>query len=222
VHGANVPWYNWGCGANGGVSSASTQITFGAGFARLNDGGGKNARWWVFPGDPWQITRDSAGAPTGVNLAVYADFDAALRLAKTYDLYYDFVLFSGPSSIPTAWMIDDAQRAKLAAALGPLFARYKGHPRVLSWEIFNGPEWDIWNNKIAQAPVQATVKAMATIPLTEVSAETPSWPVGLGHEAVITGTAPTWRWLPRRRSGKPSGISGVACRSLAPVGRALH
>jgi hypothetical protein len=34
-------------------------------------------RWWVFEGDPWQITRNAGGAPVGVTPAVYADFDAA-------------------------------------------------------------------------------------------------------------------------------------------------
>jgi hypothetical protein len=163
LHGANVPWYNWGCdfgcNANGGVSSNTA--TLGAGFAKLKGAGIKNARWWVFPGDPWQITRDGAGAPTGLNPAIYADFDAALQLAETYDLTYDFVLFAGPTSVPTAWMTDAGQRAKLAAALSPLFARYKDHPRILSWEVVNEPEWDIWNNRIGQAAVQETVKAVA-------------------------------------------------------------
>ena len=163
LHGANVPWYNWGCdfgcNANGGVSSNTA--TLGAGFAKLKGAGIKNARWWVFPGDPWQITRDGAGAPTGLNPAIYADFDAALQLAETYDLTYDFVLFSGPTALPSAWLTDAGQRAKLAGALSPLFARYKDHPRILSWEVVNEPEWDIWNNQIGQAAVQETVKAIA-------------------------------------------------------------
>ena len=46
-------------------------------------------------------------------------------------------------------------------ALTPLFARYKDHPRVMTWEVFNEPEWGIWNNTIAKEPAQATVKAIA-------------------------------------------------------------
>jgi hypothetical protein len=165
LHGANVPWYNWacdfGCGANGGVSSSAVQSALSTGFGQAKTAGMHVIRWWVFPGDPWQITRDSSGAPTGINPAVYADFDAALQLAQTYDLYYNFVLFSSPTALPQAWLTDATQRQKLATALGQLFARYKGNPRVLSWEVFNEPEWDIWNNKIAQSAVQATVKAIA-------------------------------------------------------------
>jgi hypothetical protein len=165
LQGANVPWYNWacdfGCGANGGVSSATVQSVLATGFSQLQASGMHTVRWWVFPADPWQITRDSTGAPSAINSAVYADFDAALRLADQYDLYYVFVLFSNPASLPASWLTDATQREKLASALAPLFARYRGHPRVLSWEVFNEPEWDVWNGQIAQAPVQATVKVIA-------------------------------------------------------------
>ncbi|MER3420187.1 MAG: hypothetical protein C4290_06540, partial [Chloroflexota bacterium] len=165
LHGANVPWYNWacdfGCNGNGGVSSSAVQSALSTGFGQAKAAGMHVIRWWVFPGDPWQITRDSSGAPSGINPAVYADFDVALQLAQTYDLYFNFVLFSGPTALPQAWLTDATQRQKLATALGQLFARYKGNPRVLSWEVFNEPEWDIWNNKISQSAVQATVKAVA-------------------------------------------------------------
>lgn len=165
LHGANVPWLNWGCdfgcNAGGGASSTESQTVLTDGFRRATDAGMNSIRWWVFPGDPWQITRDATGAPTGLNPAIYADFDAALRLAEAHDLYYVFVLFSGPTGVPSQWLTDASQRTKLAGALAPLFARYRGNPRVLAWEVFNEPEFDIWTGKIAQAPVQATVKAIA-------------------------------------------------------------
>ena len=118
-------------------------------------------RWWVFEGDAWQIQKDASGAPNGVNAAVYADFDAALRIAQEHDLYYDFVLFSSPTAIPRPWVTSGAQRSKLAAALAPLLAHYATNPRILSWEVFNEPEWDIWNNHIDAPSVQATVRAVA-------------------------------------------------------------
>ncbi|MDQ3701570.1 MAG: cellulase family glycosylhydrolase [Chloroflexota bacterium] len=165
LHGANIPWLNWGCdfgcNANGGASSTGSQGVLTEGFRRATDAGMNTMRWWVFPGDPWQITRDSAGAPNGLHPAVYADFDAALRLAEAHDLYYVFVVFSAPTSVPTQWVTDAGQRTQLAGALAPLFARYRGHPRVLAWEVFNEPEYDIWGGKIAQEPVQATVRAIA-------------------------------------------------------------
>ena len=74
--------------------------------------------------------KDGAGRPTGINGAVYADFDAALQLADKYDLYYDFVLFSAPTAIPHAWLTDTPSRAQLGQVLGGLFAHYKDNPRV--------------------------------------------------------------------------------------------
>jgi hypothetical protein len=118
-------------------------------------------RWWMFEGDAWQIARDASGAPTEVNPAVYADIDAALQLAAANGVVYDFVLFSGPTAIPSAWMTDPAQRAKLASALAPLFAHYRDNPYVWSWEVVNEPEWDIWKHEIQQEAVQATVKDVA-------------------------------------------------------------
>ncbi len=165
LHGANVPWFNWscdfGCGTNRGVSDPAASTELAATFARAKAAGLQTIRWWMFEGDPWQITRDSTGAATGINPVVYRDVDAALQLAETYDLYFDFVLFSSPTSVPSAWLTDSTQRTRLANALGPLFAHYRTNTRVLSWEVFNEPEWDIWANKIDQAAVQATVRAIA-------------------------------------------------------------
>jgi len=165
LHGANVPWYNWGCdfgcGQNGGASSAAVQSALRNGFGQLQTSGIHVARWWVFPGDPWQITRDGAGEPTGINPAVYADFDAALALAEEYDLYYVFTLFSSPTRLPASWMADAGQRGKLAEALGALFARYGDNPRVLTWQVFNEPEWHIWSGEVELGPAQATVRDIA-------------------------------------------------------------
>ncbi len=167
IHGANVPWYNWGCdfgcnstnGKSGGVSNNLSNLTVA--FQQAKNSGVHVLRWWVFPGDPWQITRDSAG-PTGIDPAVYPDFDAALNLANQYDMYFNFMLFSAPTAMPSAWETDTTQRGKLVQALSTLFAHYAGNPRILSWEIYNEPENDIWNNRIAQQPVVDTGTAIAT------------------------------------------------------------
>lgn len=165
LQGVNLPWYNWqldfGGGTSGGVSSSSVQSALASRFSQLKSIGVHVVRWWVFPGNPWQI-QTTNGTPSGMNPAIYPDFDAALSLAATYDLYYVFVLFSGPMAIPTDWMTDSGKRASLASVLGTLFAKYKDHPRVLTWEVFNEPEWDIWNGAIALQPVKDTVSAIAS------------------------------------------------------------
>jgi hypothetical protein len=164
LNGVNMPWYSWGCdfgcGANGGV--VSSQAAIEQKFAQLKAKGVHNVRWWVFPGNPWQITRDSNGTPTGISQGVYADMDAALALAEKYDLYFNFVLFSAPGDVPSGWLTDGTKRAGLASSLGTMFARYGSNPRIISWEVFNEPEWDIWNGRVSQSAAQATVRDIAS------------------------------------------------------------
>ncbi len=164
--GVNLPWFNWGCdfgcGTRSGVASPAVQSALKDGFSRLKAAGLHAVRWWTFEGDPSQITRDASGAPSGLKPEVYTDFDAALALADQYDLAYDFVLFSAPSKLPPAWLSDATQRQRLADVLAPLFERYKNNPRILAWEFFNEPEYDIGGGAVSMADMQATVKLLAS------------------------------------------------------------
>lgn len=218
--GVNVPWFNWGYdfggGQKNGASSPAVRAALAEGFGRLKAAGVHTVRWWTFEGDPSQITRDASGAPTGLNPAVYADFDAALALADQYDLAYDFVLFHAPTAVPRAWIVDPDQRQRLANALAPLFERYKDHPRILAWEIINEPEYDIWGNKIPLEAVQATVKLLATT----VHAHTRT-AVTVG-EATLEGV-PLWSGLgldfhsPHWYDQMDSGLMCARCSDMATI-----
>jgi hypothetical protein len=165
LHGVNMPWYNWqcdfGCGTNSGVTNSSVKSAIAAKFGQLQAAGVHTVRWWVFPGDPWQITRDGNGAPTGLNSQIWPDFDAALQLADQYDLYFSFTLFATPMDLSANWINDPTQRQELADVLGELFAHYANNPRIISWEIFNEPEYAMWNNQVSTPNMQALVAAIA-------------------------------------------------------------
>ncbi len=118
-------------------------------------------RWWMFPGEPSQFVLSETGAPTGLNPAVYLDIDAALQMAEQRDVHIVFVLFSAPSHLPQAWTADEDQRRAFALTIGGLAARYADNSRLLAWEVFNEPEWDIWGGKASESDVVATVDAVA-------------------------------------------------------------
>jgi hypothetical protein len=165
LHGANLPWYNWacdfGCGAQGGVSDPAVRAALEPVLRAASAAGMRVVRWWMFEGGAKPIQRDADGAPAGLDPTVYADIDAALALADEHDLYFIFTLFAAPSDLPLGWLTDPAQRVRLAEALAPLFGRYRGQPRLLAWDLFNEPEWDIWNHKVSAEAVQATVRELA-------------------------------------------------------------
>lgn len=163
LNGVNMAWVNWGRDfgggeSNGGVSSAESRATLNDRLATAKANGANVIRWWVFEGEnPWQIKHDDSG-PTGLDESIYPDFDAAMELAEAHDLTYVFVLFSAPSHLPSSWLDDGAQRKKLANALAPLFARYADNPRVMSWEVFNEPDFDVWKEKTREDSMRETVR----------------------------------------------------------------
>lgn len=164
LHGANMPWLNFGAdfgGGSGGVSNPANTAALDAKLRAAQAAGMHVVRWWLFEGGASMIQTDGSGAPASVNPAVYPDIDAALQLAAKYDISYDLVLFASPTDINTTWETDSAKRAALGSALAPLFAHYAGNTHVLAWEIVNEPDWDINAGKIDLASVQATVDTIA-------------------------------------------------------------
>ena len=121
--------------------------------------------WWMFQTSgvndvPYQILTDSQGRPTGIHANVYQDIDAALVLAEQYDLYYSLAVFDRPSHIPNAWMTQ--YRADTMNALRPMFSQYGNHPRILSWQVFVEPDWDIWEGSADLQITQEFVRDFAT------------------------------------------------------------
>jgi hypothetical protein len=157
TNGVNMPWIGWNndFGGGGVVNNRTTISNRLAGFKNT---GSTVVRWWMFEGGAWQINRDGSNRPTSLNNAIYADIDVALELAEQHDLYYNFTLFSGMSNghMPSSWRTNTTHRQALADVLAPLFARYKDNPRVMSWEIWNEPEWDFRNGIDGTTAEQST------------------------------------------------------------------
>lgn len=174
IQGVNIPWYQWGCdfgcGNDGGVSSKETRDAMVPGFELLRDAGLHHARWWLFPGEPWQIEQGANGTAQGINEAVFADIDAAVELAREYDFYLTFVIFSAPSELSVSWLGEPAARAAAVTVLGDLFERYANEPRIFSWEVFNEPEWEIWRG---DAPQRATIEFVGAV-VAEANERTPA------------------------------------------------
>ncbi|MDQ1425567.1 MAG: hypothetical protein QOD72_3065, partial [Acidimicrobiaceae bacterium] len=198
VNGLNMPWRQWsyapghgdfGGGTTDGVIANRADIA--SRFAQVHNTGSTVVRWWMFEGGAWQINRDSSGTPTSLNPAIYADIDAALQLANQYNLYYDFTLFSGVAAgdFPTTWRTNPSQRQALANVLGPLFARYKDNPRIMTWELFNEPEWQIWNN--VDGANAADCVALANVLVSSIRTNAPKTMTTIG-EAKLDGN-PMWK-----------------------------
>lgn len=188
--GVDMPWYAWGSDFGGGAIQAN-KADISSKFAQLQTAGIHVVRWWTFEGGANQINRSSDGTPTSLNPQVYTDFDAALQLGNQYNLYFDFTLFSGVASadFPTTWRTNATQRTALANVLAPLFARYKDNPRLMSWELFNEPEWQIWNN--IDGANAADCVALANALVSSIRTNAPKTMTTIG-EARIDGI-PMWK-----------------------------
>ena len=192
VHGANVAWYNWhcdfsftGCGGQNNdvlrLSDATNTSILDGKFAQLASANSHTVRWWVTMGDAnggaYQIETDPAtGAPTTINTQVYKDFDTAIQLANKHDLYYVFVLFGSLKYLPKNWINDPLQQDKLVDALTPLFTKYANNSRILSWELFNEPEFEMDTD-----PVFAeNVKTLTTKLISRIRATSPATLISMG------------------------------------------
>jgi hypothetical protein len=165
MFGANLPWINFGCdfgcGANGGISSPAAAAQADEAFAAAAAAGMNVIRWWLFPGQPLQIEADGDGLPTSIAPAVYADLDAAVEIARKHDVSLILTLFSDPTALPDAWVATEAGRTRLATVLGELFARYRNEPLIMTWDIVNEPEFAISDGEAVATDVQAFIAAIA-------------------------------------------------------------
>lgn len=203
VTGVNLPWLvrgdqpghgDFGGGTVDGVRANAAQLT--EAFARVRATGTSVVRWFLFPGQIWQVTRDADRRPTGLDPAVLADLDAAIQIAEQQDVYLVLTLFEGARYLPASWRSDPAHREALVAALGPMFERTGRSTHVLAWEVFSEPEWDIWNS--GGLVTESDVLVLGDLLARSVRSKAPGVLVTVGN-ALVAGFNPSQRsiapWL---------------------------
>jgi hypothetical protein len=171
--GANLPWINCGndFGENAygsyGIGSPNppepgapvSSDELRTAFQTMQASGVYVARWFLFFDGRAGITYDADKRPTGLDGAIFRDLDAAIRIAKTYDIKIMFILISFD------WMFVEApdhvsggrsyilQSAALQDDLVnnifvPLFQRYATNDSVIAYEVANEPEWAITDGNL--------------------------------------------------------------------------
>ena len=161
LSGVNYAWKSgqeFGTGGWGydGVATATTNAEIDVDLNNIAARGVRVIKWRIFNDGRYDPNRDDQGFVTGLDREIYADLDAALRLAEKHDLYVVFVLFgsgfwtsdclAGPTRFGggAITLEDPARRASLIRnAIVPVVSYLSRSPRVLGFEIIAEPEWGI-------------------------------------------------------------------------------
>lgn len=140
--GANVPFIEYGCdfGCGKGRGLRGTRARADVMLRTMSRRGVRVVRWYLFPGDAWQVRRGADGTPTSVASGALHDFDVAVDLAEKHDVYLLPVVLPEPTKVPATWFTDVEQAQALATALRPLYARHRSNRHVLGWELVSGAE----------------------------------------------------------------------------------
>lgn len=158
VKGVNLPWYQYGDFGNhyqwGNMYNSGEMET------RLSAIAAKSfntVRIWVYADgrtSPEWSAATPGGSPTGHDSQFFANMDDFLARCSSKNLYVILTLWdhaalnSNPGAGQYAGhhesvITDSTKRAAwMNNVLGPLVDRYKNHARVLSWEVYNEPEWN--------------------------------------------------------------------------------
>jgi len=161
LYGVNYAWKNWvadfgGVSVWGQKGVSQNQSAIMPDLMDMQANGVDVIRWWMLQkleGDA--ITFDSSDTPTGTGGTLVADIQAALLLATTVGVHYNFTIFSFDDFAPSgsdkgatihgmADIITDAtKRAALMNVVKTIARTVEASPqkdRVVSWDVINEPE----------------------------------------------------------------------------------
>lgn len=158
--GINYPWNHYGRDFGGsawghaGVSAMQETQRVDADFELMARSGVGVTRWFVFGDARSGIKIAADGTPIGLDEHVFADFDAAVKIARAHKIYVVFVLFdflllerqSTKDGVTMGgrrdWVVDARKRrALMENVVTPLAQRYGKEPIIAAWEVMNEPEW---------------------------------------------------------------------------------
>jgi len=158
--GTNLPWQNYGDDFGGlpsaphkGVSEPEQSAKLDKTLHDLSAQGVTTIRWFLLA-DGRAITYDKHGTPTGIDLRVYTDIDAALGIAHKNGIKVIFSILDFhylrahpiagklPKHTPSAVLRSPAKmQALIDNVYTPILQRYAHNSNIAAWEVMNEPEW---------------------------------------------------------------------------------
>ncbi len=152
LSGANLAWLSFANDLGRGFTDSAT---FGDILLQMHDHGGNALRWWLHTNGTVTPEFNDTGLVIGPGATTIQDLKKALDMAWEREIGVDLCLWSfdmlryhGPGAIDSAavnrnmLMLTDTNYtgAYIDNCLVPLVDSLKGHPAIITWEIFNEPE----------------------------------------------------------------------------------
>jgi hypothetical protein len=148
LSGGNLAWVSFAGDIGPGVTDTTT---FADVLLRFHENGGNAMRWWLHTNGTVTPEFDGSGYVVGPGTGTIADLKAVLDLAWEREIGVDLCLWSfdmlRSSNSATVinrnrLMLNDTAytHAYINNCLIPMVQALKGHPAILTWEIFNEPE----------------------------------------------------------------------------------
>jgi hypothetical protein len=175
LNGCNIAWVNFAADIGPGYTNFSA---FGATFDSLHARGGNSMRFWLHTTGQYSPQFNSSGIVDGPGTNTISDLKAILDSAWSHQVglilslwSFDMLRISNGSTYTdrAMRMLTDtsALGAYIQNALIPMVAALKGHPGIITWEVFNEAEgmsneygWD-FNLHVPMANIQRFVNRVA-------------------------------------------------------------